>query len=306
MALSGAWSSHQSGKELFDSDSVFGLPRDEASDASFEGFPDQACPEALISRARILVLSRVSSAGLASASRRHVIDVCPRSGVPPSHEGSSAAAECDGSWSAGFHRDLLGRFLPQGSLVVVRLVPSVGGSPSRSFVPRGRSVHRCVRYRLGGCLWVTTTSPSCGLTIVLSFRSIIRSYLPSRGFFLFFAAAPHPFMRTTPLLCLISTRRAALALRLSMRWLSRSCGSAGCITFVWCLSSFLVASMCSQTFSVAGLKFWVWSGLSLSGSFGRSFGDGLRPSICLRRTSTIASRSISRRCLIRSQRGQMP
>ena len=49
---------HQPGEELSDSDSVFGLPRDETSDVSFEGFPDsQTCPEALISHARFLVLS---------------------------------------------------------------------------------------------------------------------------------------------------------------------------------------------------------------------------------------------------------
>ena len=49
LVMSGAGNSHQLREELLDSVSVHRLPGDEASDVSFEGFPDpQMCPEALI------------------------------------------------------------------------------------------------------------------------------------------------------------------------------------------------------------------------------------------------------------------
>ena len=61
IVVSGAGYSHQAGEELSDTDSVDRLPGDEASDISFEGFPDpQTCPEAFISRSRFLVLSNAS------------------------------------------------------------------------------------------------------------------------------------------------------------------------------------------------------------------------------------------------------
>ena len=61
IVVSGAGYSHQPGEELSDTDSVDRLPGDEASDVSFEGFPDpQTCPEAFISRSRFLVLSNAS------------------------------------------------------------------------------------------------------------------------------------------------------------------------------------------------------------------------------------------------------
>ena len=51
MVMSGAGDPHQYREELLDPVPVHRLPRDEASDVSFEGFPDpQMCPEALISR----------------------------------------------------------------------------------------------------------------------------------------------------------------------------------------------------------------------------------------------------------------
>ena len=75
------------------------LSGDEASDVSFEGFPDpQTCPEAILSRSRLLVLSSASF-----LSCRHVFDVLSGSGVAVSHAVPSAAAECGGSFS-GRHR----------------------------------------------------------------------------------------------------------------------------------------------------------------------------------------------------------
>ena len=68
LALSGARCPGQSGEELLDSDSDFGLLGDAASDASFEGFPDpQTCPEAqLCSLNSHLVSCNLCSCGVSS------------------------------------------------------------------------------------------------------------------------------------------------------------------------------------------------------------------------------------------------
>ena len=80
--MSGARHSCQPGQELPDLFTDPGLSGDEASDASFEGFPDpQTCPEALISRLRIRLLSSSTSVSLASAVRGNVVAVDDCSGV---------------------------------------------------------------------------------------------------------------------------------------------------------------------------------------------------------------------------------
>ena len=123
--MSGAGNLHQHREELLDSVSVHQLPWDEVSDVSFEGFPGpQTCPEVVISRTRIRILSVASSDFLASVPGGHVVHVPPRSGLSASHEVPSASLERCESVSGGHRRGFLGRFLPLGSSVVVRRVQS--------------------------------------------------------------------------------------------------------------------------------------------------------------------------------------
>ena len=113
LVMSRAGNPHQHCKEFLDSVSVHRLPGDEASDVSIEDFPDpQACPEALISRARIRILSAASSDFLASAPGGHVVHVLPLSGLSALHEVPSASFERCKSVSGGHRSSFLGRFLP--------------------------------------------------------------------------------------------------------------------------------------------------------------------------------------------------
>ena len=117
---------------------------------SFEGFPDpQTCLEALISRARIHILSAAFSDFLALAPGGHVVHVLPRSGLSASHEVPSTSFERRGSVSGGHRRGFLRRFLPRGSLVVVRRVQSSRGPPVRPSTVRPLAVHQRFRHRLG-------------------------------------------------------------------------------------------------------------------------------------------------------------
>ena len=120
LVVSGAQHSSQPGQELSDSFTDPGLSGDEASDASFEGFPDpQTCPEAVISRLRFRLLSSSTSVSLASAVRGDVISVGNCSGVSPPDAVFSAPPQFCWSSPSGLRHRVLGRFLPRGSSVVV-------------------------------------------------------------------------------------------------------------------------------------------------------------------------------------------
>ena len=94
LAVSGAWHSSQPGQELPDSFTDAGLSGDEALDVSFEGLPNpQTCPEALLSRLRIHLLSSAASVSVASAVGGNVVAVDYCSGVQASDEIPSALAE---------------------------------------------------------------------------------------------------------------------------------------------------------------------------------------------------------------------
>ena len=68
LILLGAWCSRQSCQELPRPISDSELSEDESPDTSFEGFPDpQTSPEALLSAARVRLLSAAASGSLASA-----------------------------------------------------------------------------------------------------------------------------------------------------------------------------------------------------------------------------------------------
>ena len=98
LAVSGAQHSCQPGQELPDSFTDPGLSWDEASDASFEGFPDpQTCPKALLSRLRVRLSFSSTSVSLASAVRGNVVAVDDCSGVSASDAIPSAPTPCPGT-----------------------------------------------------------------------------------------------------------------------------------------------------------------------------------------------------------------
>ena len=99
----------------------------------------------------------------------------------------------------------LGRFLPRGSSVVVRRVPSSCQSASRPSAARSRPVHRRIGFGLG-C--VSRGQPSVRLVVSGSFLSIrstignsLRFFTEVGGSFLFFGVNPCPSSWTTPPLC---------------------------------------------------------------------------------------------------------
>ena len=107
--------------ELPDTFTDPGLSGDEASDASFEGFPEpQTCPEALMSLLRVCLLSSSTSVSLASAARGNVVAVDDCSGVPASDTIPSAPTEFCRPSPSGLRHCVLGHLLPHGSPVMVR------------------------------------------------------------------------------------------------------------------------------------------------------------------------------------------
>ena len=78
-------------KSSLDPAQDFGLSGDETSNASFEGFPDpRACPEALLSAARIRVLSSAAYISVATTSGCHVVPLFHRAGVSAANAFPSA------------------------------------------------------------------------------------------------------------------------------------------------------------------------------------------------------------------------
>ena len=149
-ALPGARGSGKPLQELSGSVSGFGLSGDETLNTSFEGFPDpKACPEALLSAARIRVLSAAAASVVAPASSCNVVPVFHRSGVTAADALPPTLPQHCRSSLSGFRLSVLGRFLPRGSSVVVRRIPSVLGASARSSKARSAPVHRRLGFRLG-------------------------------------------------------------------------------------------------------------------------------------------------------------
>ena len=120
LALPGARGSGEPLQELSGSVSDFGLSGDETSNMSFEGFPDpKVCPEALLSAARIRVLSSAAADFVATASRCNVVPVFHHTRVSTANALPSAAPQHRRPSPSRFLFDVLGRFLPRGSSVVV-------------------------------------------------------------------------------------------------------------------------------------------------------------------------------------------
>ena len=128
----------QSFEELIGPDSDSGLSWDDARDFSFEGFPDpQTGSEVLSPSARLLVRPPPSCVGLEESSRDDVIHVGHCSRFSSLDAISPASPQCSRSSPARRGSRFQGRWLPQGSSVVVRLLtssrrPSCGRGPPRS------------------------------------------------------------------------------------------------------------------------------------------------------------------------------
>ena len=171
LALSPTGNSDQHSQELSDSDSVARLLRDDDSDHSFEGFLNpQACSEAVVSFPVVPVRLRSYSVVMAPASGGDVISLCSRSWGSAPDAVAPASTECSRSLPAGGFAGLMGRLLPAGSSLVVRLVPSAGGSSSRVSAINPVSLYRRFEFGLGS-LSVTTSCSACGLKVAPVFRS---------------------------------------------------------------------------------------------------------------------------------------
>ena len=142
----------QSFEELFGPDSDSGLSRDDARDFSFEGFPDpQTDSEVLSPSAGLLIRPPPSCVGLEESSRHDVLHVSHSSRFSSPHEVSPASTQCSRSSPARRGSRFLGRWLPQGSSVVVRRLPSVSWFSPRRGPPKSLSLLRRFGPRLGRC-----------------------------------------------------------------------------------------------------------------------------------------------------------
>ena len=163
LALPGAWDPGESLQELPRSYADFGLSGDESSNSSFEGFPDsKASSEALLSAARVRVLSAAASRVMASTSRIHVIPFRHRSGFSSADASSSTSTQHCQPSPSGLCFSVLGRFLPTRSSVVVRRVPPHRRSLSGSSGSGSGFVHGHLRFRLGS---LSSGQPSVRLVV---------------------------------------------------------------------------------------------------------------------------------------------
>ena len=121
LAVSSPRNHSQSFEELFGADSNTGLSRDDARDFSFEGFPDpQKGSEVLSPASGFLDRPSPSCVGLEESSRDDVVHVGHCSRLMSPHVFSSTSPQCGRSSPARRGSRLMGRWLPQGSSVVVR------------------------------------------------------------------------------------------------------------------------------------------------------------------------------------------
>ena len=139
-------------EELFGPDSDSGLSRDDARDFSFEGFPDpQEGSEVGSTSSGVPIRQPPSCVGLASSPRSDVLFVCHNSRRSSPHAISPASPQCVQSSSPRGGSSVLGQYLPAGSSVVVRRLPSLGRPSSWRGPPQPIPLLRCVRPGLGCC-----------------------------------------------------------------------------------------------------------------------------------------------------------
>ena len=149
LAMSSPRGHSKSFEELFCPDSDAGLSRDDPRDF-FQGFPDpQTDSEVLPPSSGVLIRPSPSCVGLAESSRDDVVNVRHRSRLSAPHVFPSTSPQCGRSFLARRGSCLLGRWLPQGSSVVVRRLPSSRRPLSGRLPPRSLSFLRRFRSGLG-------------------------------------------------------------------------------------------------------------------------------------------------------------
>ena len=142
----------ESFEELFGPDSDSGLSRDDARDFSFEGFPDpQEGSEVVPTSSGVPIRPPPSCVGLATSPRSDVLFVCHSSRRSSPHAISPASPQCVRSSAPRGGSSVLGQWLPAGSLVVVRRLPSLSRPSSWRGPPRPLPLLRRVRPGLGRC-----------------------------------------------------------------------------------------------------------------------------------------------------------
>ena len=188
LAMSSPRGHSQSFEELFGPDSDVGLSRDDTRDFSFEGFPDpQTDSEVLSTSPGVFIRPSPPCVGLAESSRDDVVHVCHRSGFSAPYAIPSTLAQCSRAFPARRSSCLLGRWLPQGSSVVVRRIPSSRRLFPGRLPPRSLSVLQRLRSRLGAAfgdlhlsgLWSPLYSRfSINQRELLAILFAIRGFLP--------------------------------------------------------------------------------------------------------------------------------
>ena len=149
LVVSGARRLCQPLQELPDSLSGIGLSGDEASDASFEGFPTPKRVQKLSSLLLEFVSCRQQPLPLwhqLLGVMSSLLAIIPWSCLQMR---SPAAPQRLRLSPSRFHVGVLGRFLPRGSSVVLRRVPSACRSTTRPSTARSRSVYRRFELRVG-------------------------------------------------------------------------------------------------------------------------------------------------------------
>ena len=186
LAVSSPRHSSESFEEFFDPDSDSGLSRDDACDFSFEGFPDpQEGSEVVPPSSGVPIRPPPSCVGLASSPRGDVIFACHNSRRPSPHAISPASPQCVRSSAPRGGSSVLGPYLPAGSSVVVRRLPSLGRPSSGRGPPQPLPFTRHVRPGLGRC---SRQSPPLRLMVspLLEFfdqpERVVRHSLRGSGF----------------------------------------------------------------------------------------------------------------------------
>ena len=148
LAMSSPRGHSQSFEELFGPNSDVGLSRDDTRDFSFEGFPDPQTDSEVLPTSGVFVRPSPPCVGLEESSRDDVVHVRHRSGFSAPYALPSTSPQC-GRSSPARQSCLLGRWLPQGSSVVVRRLHLLVGLSLGDSLPDLLSVLRRLRSRLG-------------------------------------------------------------------------------------------------------------------------------------------------------------
>ena len=142
-----------------------------------------------------------SSVYVASSPGRHVLHVSHSPSCSSPYAVASASPQCCRSSRSREGSRLLGRWLPTGSSVVLRRIPSSGRSSTWRGPPQPLPLLRRLGHGLGGCSR-QPASLACGLPCVRHFpsatRNCLRFFMRYRAFSLLFGVVSSLCIRTTP------------------------------------------------------------------------------------------------------------